>query len=69
MSLFKNFTLPFRESTLQLRADSFNVLNHPSFGNPGTGLSGSTSQSINSTRFSALIPDARVIQVAARVSF
>jgi hypothetical protein len=69
MSLFKNFTLPFRESTLQLRADSFNVLNHPSFSNPGTGLSGSTSQSINSTRFSALIPDARVIQVAARVSF
>jgi hypothetical protein len=68
-SLFKNFTLPYRESTLQLRADAFNVLNHPSFGNPGTGLTGSTGQAITQTRFSALIPDARVIQVAARLSF
>lgn len=69
MSLFKNFTLPIRESALQLRADVFNVLNHPSFGNPGTGLAGTNSQSITSTRFSGLTPDQRVIQVAARLSF
>ncbi len=71
MSLFKNFIFHFRDMApaFQLRADVFNVLNHPSFGNPGTGLSGGNSQAINSTRFSALIPDARVIQVAGRISF
>jgi len=69
MSLFKNFSIPLHESTLQLRADIYNVLNHPSFGNPGTTLSGKNNQSITSTRFSGLIPDQRVIQVAARISF
>lgn len=51
------------------RADGFNVPNHPSFSNPGTNLSGDTGQAITSTRFSALIPDARVVQVAARLTF
>lgn len=69
LSLFKSFALPFHEAAFQLRADSFNVLNHPSFSNPGTSLAGDTGQAITSTRFSALIPDARVIQVAARLTF
>ncbi len=69
VSLFKNFTLPIRESKLQLRADIFNLLNHPSFGNPGSSLSGESNQKISSTRFSGLIPDQRVIQVAGRISF
>ncbi|MGI4830626.1 MAG: carboxypeptidase regulatory-like domain-containing protein [Janthinobacterium lividum] len=69
MSLFKTFALPFRETSFQLRADSFNVLNTPSFSNPGTGLTGGTGQAITSTRFSSVIPDARTIQVAARFLF
>ncbi len=71
MSLFKDFGIPIHGlgSTLQLRVDAFNVLNHPSFGNPGTSLTGATGQAITSTRFSALIPDARVIQVAGRFTF
>jgi hypothetical protein len=72
MSLFKNFALGHSESApvLQLRADSFNVLNHPSFGDPGTSLSGGAGyQALTYTRFSGLIPDARVIQVGARLSF
>lgn len=69
LSLFKNFAIPFRESSLQLRADSFNVLNTPSFGNPNTSLTGTAGQSITSTRFSGILPDARVIQVAARFLF
>ena len=35
-SLFKDFKT-WREHYLEFRADAFNVLNHPSFGNPGGG--------------------------------
>ncbi len=69
MSLFKNFAIPYRESSLQFRADAFNMLNHPSFGNPGSSLTGSNGQAITSTRFSGLIPDSRVLQVAMRLRF
>ena len=69
LSLFKNFAIPFRESSVQLRADGFNVLNTPSFGNPNTSLGRDPGQSITNTRFSGILPDARVIQVAARVTF
>lgn len=72
MSLFKSFAIPFRESSLQLRADFFNLPNHPSFGNPGSGLSGSQSQAITSTRFEGVnnaTPDQRTIQVAMRFTF
>jgi hypothetical protein len=68
-SLFKTFAIPYRKTSLQVRADAFNLLNHPSFGNPGTGLTGANSQAITSTRFSGVIPDARVLQVAMRLSF
>lgn len=69
VSLFKNFSIPFHETSLQFRVDGFNVLNHPSFGNPGSSLTGSTGQAITSTRFSSILPNARVIQLAARLSF
>jgi len=69
MSLFKSFHIPFMESALQLRGDAFNLLNHPSFGNPNAQLQGATASSITSTRFSTIQPNARVIQVAMRYSF
>jgi hypothetical protein len=69
MSLFKSFHIPFHESSLQVRGDAFNLLNHPSFGNPNNSLTGNSASSINSTRFSALIPNARVLQVAMQYSF
>ncbi len=36
-SLFKDFKIWREGKYLELRADAFNVLNHPSFGNPGNG--------------------------------
>ena len=69
MSLFKSFAVPFHESSVQLRADAFDVLNHPAFGNPNNSLQGSSGQAISSTRFSGLIPSSRVLQVSARLTF
>jgi hypothetical protein len=69
MSLFKAFAIPVHQASVELRADAFNVLNHPTFGNPGSGLSGGDSQQVGGTRFSGILPDARVIQVSARLSF
>ncbi len=69
MSLFKSFRLPFRESAFELRADGINVMNTPSFGDPNNGITGGSAGKINSTRFSGLLPDARVIQVAGRLTF
>ena len=69
MSLFKSFKLPFREAAFELRADAINVMNTPSFGDPNNGLTGGNAGSINSTRFSTLLPNARVIQVAGRLTF
>ncbi|MFY9852257.1 MAG: hypothetical protein WAK26_00085, partial [Terracidiphilus sp.] len=69
MSLFKSFKIPFHASAFELRADGINVLNTPSFGDPNNGLTGNSAGSLNSTRFSGLLPDARVIQVAGRLTF
>jgi Carboxypeptidase regulatory-like domain len=69
MSLFKSFAIPFHDSSLQFRADAFNLLNTPSFGNPNSSLTGSSGQAITSTRFSGLIPSGRVIQLALRLAF
>jgi hypothetical protein len=70
MSLFKSFAIPFHDSSLQVRADAFNIENHPAFSNPGTSLTGATGQAITSTRFSgAGLPSARVLQLSARFAF
>ncbi len=69
MSLFKSFRIPFREASFQLRADGINVTNTPSFGDPNNGITGGNAGQITNTRFSSLLPNARVIQVAGRLTF
>jgi hypothetical protein len=69
MSLFKSFKLPFHAAAFELRADAINVMNTPSFGDPNNSITGGSAGSINSTRFSGLLPNARVIQVAGRLTF
>ena len=69
MSLFKDFHIPFHESSFELRADGINVTNTPSFGDPNNGITGNNAGQITNTRFSGLLPNARVIQVAGRLTF
>ncbi len=65
-SLFKSFHT-FREQSVQFRADIFNVLNTPAYGNPNnTGIS-STGGLITGARFfQANTPDSRFFQFALK---
>lgn len=70
-SLFKDFRT-FREQYLEFRADAFNILNHPSFGNPGN-----TSTNLGSGSVSLTGPgsnqtntiDARFFQLSGKYVF
>jgi Carboxypeptidase regulatory-like domain len=63
-SLFRTF--PIRESlALQLRADAFNAMNHPTFANPGVSLTSTNFGQVTGTAGS----NARVLQFAATMSF
>jgi hypothetical protein len=70
-SLFKDFKT-FREHYLELRGDAFNVLNHPTFGQPGN-----TSTNIGANSVSLTGPgnnqtntiDARFLQFSAKYVF
>ncbi len=70
VSLFKNFTI-WREQSLQLRADIFNVFNHPTWGNPGVQNDDPVSggRIDGPKNFGANTPDARFIQLAAKFYF
>ena len=64
-SLFKAFST-FREQSLQFRADIFNALNTPAYGNPNTGIS-STGGLITSARtFQSNTPDSRFFQFSLK---
>ncbi len=64
-AIHRTFKLPIHESAnLQIRAESFNFLNHPQFTDPGSTI-GTTSVGIVS---STNIPN-RVIQVAGRITW
>jgi hypothetical protein len=69
MSLFKDFTT-FREQKLEFRADIFNVLNTPAYGNPSTTTDASSGGQITSARtFQSFTPDARFYQFSAKYIF
>lgn len=69
MSLFKNFTT-FREQYLQFRADAFNLLNHPTWGNPSNQGIGPEGGQITSEKFfQNNTPDARFFQLSLKYAF
>ena len=47
-SIFKNFALPWEGHRLQLRAEFFNLPNHPNFGSPDPRIDQPTAGTINS---------------------
>jgi hypothetical protein len=72
LSLSKKFSL-YHETALDIRADLFNALNTPAYGQPNATI-GSGFGTITSTRFGgsgtgAETPDARVAQLSARFHF
>lgn len=72
MSLFKSFPI-FREQTLQVRADAFNLFNHPTLNNPdknGNATNSSNGGQIYGPNFfQSNTPDARFLQLSAKYSF
>lgn len=68
-SLFKRFST-IREQYLEFRADAFNVLNTPAYGNPSVADDSTNGGSITAPRsFQYLTPDARFFQVSAKYAF
>ena len=69
LSLVKNTKLTERMN-LQFRAEAFDVLNHPNFGNPNLNAQSSTFGRITSTRFpTGDFGSARQLQLSLKVQF
>lgn len=69
MSLFKDFAT-FRKQYLSFRVDAFNLLNHPTLGNPSTSDNSSNGGQITGPKsFQANTPDARFLQLSAKYVF
>lgn len=67
-SIYKNFTI-YREANLQLRADYFNLLNTPAYGNPDANIGTGGGQITGARSLGQFYPDSRFWQFAAKVNF
>jgi hypothetical protein len=69
MSLFKSFRT-WREQNLQFRADAFNLLNTPAYGEPSqTGVNSNGGQITGARFFQNYTPDSRFFQFALKYNF
>jgi hypothetical protein len=64
LAVFKNFR-PVERLTLQFRAESFNALNHPRFGDPNTAPTNAAFGSVAKSQLN----QPRIIQVALKANF
>jgi len=55
----------FERSQLEIRGEAFNALNHPNYANPNTAISSSSTFG----RITATANDARLLQIAAKITF
>ena len=62
-ALLKSFPLPLRETTLDFRAEAFNLFNRPTLNNPNSSLTGGSFGQITGAG------DPRILQFAAKVRF
>lgn len=68
MSLFKSFST-WREENLQFRADAFNVLNHPTLGQPNGSMDANGGLISGPKFFQNNTPDARFFQLSLKYIF
>lgn len=68
MSLFKTFAT-WREQNLQFRADAFNVLNHPTLGQPNGSINANGGQITGPKTFQNNTPDSRFFQLSLKYIF
>lgn len=69
MSLFKSFPT-FREQYLQFRADMFNALNTPAYGDPSNaGISSNGGLITGARSFQSYTPDSRFFQFSLKYAF
>ncbi|SEF77679.1 Carboxypeptidase regulatory-like domain-containing protein [Bryocella elongata] len=64
LAISKRFPI-LERAQLELRGEAFNVLNHPNYANPNTAISSSSTFG----RITATANDARLLQIAAKVTF
>jgi len=68
-SLFKSFKT-FHEQSFQFRADMFNLLNTPGYGDPSnTGISSNGGEITGARTFQSNTPDSRFFQFSAKYNF
>ena len=69
MSLFKDFAT-YHEQHFEFRADAFNLLNTPAYGNPSVKNDNTNGGQITTSRsFQTFMPDARFFQLSAKYIF
>jgi hypothetical protein len=64
MAISKRFPI-YNRSQLELRGEAFNLLNHPNYSNPITAINSTSTFG----RITSTANDARLLQIAAKITF